>query len=573
MTTGRTGRASRAGAVLVLGLVAVPAAGAGPGWWPVPLPADGWEAKAAPTRPQRTPPAPLSPAQLRARAAAAEAADDWEGAFAAYHDLYRLDRSSAGVRDRLYAALRRVQQSRRHRDPAYRQYAAGLTVADAVGLFGELAGKVPGLHADPARSTPQQLWANGVEELSRAVEDAAFRRAALGDPPADAVAAYRAELASVWSRRSIPDAREARSTLKQLLAATLDHFPTAGPAAVAVEFVCGACAGLDEYTVFQPPATGPDPAGPPADLSAWGLTITPDETGWVVEGVALHSWAARQTGLRPGDRFTRVNGRSADLGDALRSPAGGFHEVEWVSADGSDATVRLPVVIPSVYGGRLVESKDGGVGYLRLGEFRDSTPRELVEEIIALRSPLHGARVLILDLRGNAGGSFLASVETARRLLPAGEVVGAQGQHPAVAGQVFTSAAGPTAIDIPLVVLIDGETASAAEVVAAALKGNGRAVLVGMPTFGKGAIQYPLRLAAADDPDKGRAATVRLTIARLLGPRGVPLDGVGVSPHVTATDPSSQWELALQQAAALLRPVPLPMPMMPPSDVAATVAP
>jgi C-terminal processing protease CtpA/Prc len=569
MTTGRAGRAGWIGAAFALGLAAPPAPAVGPGWWPALLPADGWEAKAAPTRPQRSQPAPLTPAQLRGRAAAAEAAGDWEGAFAAYHDLYRLDRTSPGVRDRLFAALRRVQQVRRHRDPVYRQYAAGLTAADAVGLFGELAGKVPGLHADPARSTPQQLWANGVEELARAVDDVGFRRAFLGDPPADAVTAYKAELLSAWSRRSIPDAREARSTLKQLLAATLDHFPAAGPSAVAVEFVCGACAGLDEYTVFLPPAAGPDPA----DLSAWGLTVAAADIGWVVEAVAPHSWAARQTALRPGDRVVRVNGRAEDLGDALRSPAGGFHEVEWVAADGGDAVVRLPAVVPSVYGGRLVESKDGGVGYLRVGEFRDTTPRELVEEVAALRGSMHGARVLILDLRGNAGGSFPAAVETARRLLPAGEVAGTQGQHPAVAGQVFASAAGPTALDIPLVVLIDGETASAAEVVAAALKGNGRAVLVGTPTFGKGAIQYPLRLAAADDGDKARAATVRLTIARLLGPRGVPLDGVGVSPHVTAVDPASQWEAALQQAAALVRPLPMPMPMMPPSDVAATVSP
>ena len=557
MTTGLTRGLLAAAA---LGPIAGPAAGFDPGLPTLP-PVAAWEAKAAPVQPARGSAPAATAGQLRTRAVAAEATGDWEAAFAAYHDLYRLDRSGPGVRDRLYAALRRVQQVRRHRDPAYGQYVGGLSVSEAVGLFGEVAAKVPGVHADPARSTPQQLWANGVEELTRAVDDPVFRRAVLGDPSATAAAAYRSELLTEWALRSIPDAREARSALKQLVAATLDHFPQARAAAVAVEFVCGACAGLDEYTAFVPPA-----AAPAADWASYGLTVDEADGALEVEAVVPLSWADLHTRLRPGDRITRVNGRPADYPDVLRNPVNGVHEVEWVPADGGlTAAARLPAVVPSVYGGRLVESM-AGIAYLRVGEFREGTPRELAEEVAAL----HGARVLVLDLRRNSGGSFLAAVEVARRLLPGGEVVGTQGQLPGVAGQVFM-AAGPAAIDLPLVALIDGETASAAEVVAAALKGNGRAVLVGSPTFGKGAIQYPLRLGA--DDEKGRAAVVRLTIARLLGPRGVPFDGVGVTPHVPVQDPTGQWDAAVREATARARPVAVPMPMMPPADGMATVAP
>ena len=95
--------------------------------------------------------------------------------------------------------------------------------------------------------------------------------------------------------------------------------------------------------------------------------------------------------------------------------------------------------------------------------------------------------------------------------------------------------------------LIDAETASAAEVVAAALKDHERAVLVGMPTFGKGTVQYPLRLVTLDEIDRtGRkiqkSGTIRVTIARLIAPRGGPINGIGITPHFLEADFDTQWK-------------------------------
>ena len=122
------------------------------------------------------------------------------------------------------------------------------------------------------------------------------------------------------------------------------------------------------------------------------------------------------------------------------------------------------------------------------------------------------------------------------------------------------------AIDVPLVVLIDAETASAAEVVAAAIRDNDRGILVGMPTFGKGTIQYPLKLTAADDVDgstRPRSGTVRLTIAQLIAPRGGAINGIGITPHVIEPSPTQQIDIAILRALDLLQPPmrsPLPMP-------------
>jgi C-terminal peptidase prc len=254
---------------------------------------------------------------------------------------------------------------------------------------------------------------------------------------------------------------------------------------------------------------------------------------------------------------------AAGVAEALRYPLNGAHELE-LGAD--TPAVVLPLVVPTVYGIGVVNSKEG-IGYIRVGAFSAGTSREIDEALTALK--LRGVRVLVLDLRGNIGGSFMAGVETARRFLPAGLIVTTQGHAGEVANRVFSSESGMSAHDIPLVVLIDAETASAAEVLAVALKDNNRATLVGMQSFGKGAIQYPLALDSLDEkdahgkPKTARSGTVRLTIARLIAPRGATINGVGVTPHIIEADPARQLEIAFEKAVELLPSANRPMPVMP----------
>lgn len=491
-----------------------------------------------------------TPAQLRARAAAAERTGDWDAALAAYLDLPAAERTEPATRDRLVNAARRAAQARRHRDPAFQQFAAALPVRDAGQVFGDAVGKLGGAFADPGRAAPQRLWAAGVEELDRALGSRPFVGLFLTNTPAAKIDAFRLALRSDWANRPVADAREARALLKGLIGAAQDELAPRVPAALAAEVLCGACAGLDEYTTFLTPEITLDAA---ADLSGHGLYLGFDSDGLVVDGVAVGSWAAFHTPLRRGDRIARVNGRSMlqgppDLADALRSPDGMFHSLELVAAGtGMLSELRVPVVAPTVFGGRMVSGRDG-VGYLRVAEFQPTTPREIVEALACLKE--QGMRSLVLDVRGNPGGSFLAGVETARRFLPAGAaIVTTHGQHPQVAGQTFSSASGMAALDLPLVLLIDADTASAAEVLAAALRDNQRAFLVGTATFGKGTLQFPLKLSGP--------GSVRVTIARLVAPSG-PLSA-GVVPHLPEADPHRQLELAADRAAELLQPMPRPM--------------
>ena len=213
---------------------------------------------------------------------------------------------------------------------------------------------------------------------------------------------------------------------------------------------------------------------------------------------------------------------------------------------------------------------EDGVLYLRITNFHAGTPEEVADAV----KPFGMARqagAIVLDLRGNSGGSFTAAVKTAELFLPGGIIVTAQGPHEEV-NKVYTSFSGANASHLPMVVLVDGDTASAAEVLAVALRDNGRAKLIGTATFGKGSVQNVVAFTTAEeiDPDSGKPrprAAVRITLARLLGPTGAPISG-GVTPDQMIADRDRQEELAMEQARSLARSHHRmgmsPMPMMRP---------
>ncbi|MBN9122125.1 MAG: hypothetical protein J0I06_23790 [Planctomycetes bacterium] len=520
-------------------------------------------------------PAKPTPTQLREIAEKAEKAGDWEAAFNAYCHLFVADRHQPELREKLNTALRHVQQLRRHRDPGFQQFAGGMTLSSGLDLFAEVMQRVPGVYAEREKATPQALWSYAVEELDRALGNPTFRQAFFDTPRAEKVADFRTDLRRDWARRNVANHKEARAQLRNLIAAAQDALSVRVPSALAVECACGACSGLDEYTVFLTPTQPGAEAATVPDLSAAGLYLGHTKDGLVIQGVVPNSWFAQtHPELRRGDRVAKINGRVMDVvglagaADALRAPGpDGFHQFEVRPAgDAPTVLARVPVIVPTVYGTKLLTPKE--IGYARIGSFAPSTPRELDTAINHLKN--EGARVVILDLRGNHGGSFLAGVDTARRLLPAGLIVTTQGQASEVNNQVFSSMSGMTAHDIRVVLLIDAETASAAEVLAAALKDNDRATLVGMPTFGKGTVQYPLRLVTLDDVDPtgrrvNKTGTVRITIAKLISPRSGPINGVGVTPHFLEADFAQQLDLAIEKAVELLpgAMMPAPRPMLP----------
>ena len=180
---------------------------------------------------------------------------------------------------------------------------------------------------------------------------------------------------------------------------------------------------------------------------------------------------------------------------------------------------RAHIVPTTVYA-----SYRDGLVILRVTGFNKGTASDLAEELRKARVALGASiRGVVLDLRGNPGGLLKQSVKVADLFLSEGQIVSTRGRHPNSL-QYFEAGGSDLAQGLPIAVLVDGKSASAAEIVAAALQDQGRAVVIGTSSFGKGTVQTVIRL-----PNDGE---ITLTWSRLVTPSGYALHGLGVRPSV-----------------------------------------
>ena len=244
-----------------------------------------------------------------------------------------------------------------------------------------------------------------------------------------------------------------------------------------------------------------------------------------------------RAGLLPGDVILEIDGRSAekmslrDAVDKLRGAPG--TDVELAVAREKETkplTYKLQrevIKVPSVRGARILDTGAGPrIGYVRVTQFSEPTGKEFARAVADLEK--QGMDALVLDLRFNPGGLLTAAVDVAGEFLPSGSLVAyTEGRSAAAERRYLAPGKGHKARSYPLAVLVNGSSASGAEIVAGALKDTGRALLVGETTFGKGSVQSVISL-----PD---GSAVRLTTAKYFTPGKQPIHEKGVSPHIRAT--------------------------------------
>ncbi|MGE0416326.1 MAG: S41 family peptidase [Acetobacteraceae bacterium] len=283
---------------------------------------------------------------------------------------------------------------------------------------------------------------------------------------------------------------------------------------------------LDPYSRYVPPEEAGDDRARRSGRAGLGLTLGQQGRAVVVRAVIRESPAAI-AGLRVGDTITGVDRKSVrgldvrTISALLDGPQETAVVVSWRSRDGRarDAELVREMVPPET----VFSERTANVLTLRITGFSRTTDSHLAE---ALNEGLTGPRPatgIILDLRGNRGGLLRQAVSTADILLPPGVVAITAGRAPE-ANYIWRSTAGQLGADVPVVVIVDGRTASAAEILAAALADRGRAVVIGSSTLGKGLVQTidPL-------PDGGE---LFVTWSRVLAPLGWPIQGLGVLPQV-----------------------------------------
>jgi len=272
--------------------------------------------------------------------------------------------------------------------------------------------------------------------------------------------------------------------------------------------------------------------------------------GYLVIVEPMADSPAARAGLRAGDVVLRVDGRDLeglDLVQAIgliRGPKG-TQVTLLILRDGVQEPFEVKVTreqidLPTVETRQL----DDGIAYLRLTEFNNQAATRLRE---ALRQLLADSpRALILDLRANPGGYLHVSVQIASEFIRSGLVVTERDAKGKVTE--YKADGKGLAFEIPLVVLVDGGSASAAEILAGAIQDTGRGVLIGRQTFGKGSVQVSHPLS-----DGG---SLRVSIARWYTPRGHQIDGSGLMPDVIVPpndgeDPNR--DVILERAIAYLR--------------------
>ena len=287
----------------------------------------------------------------------------------------------------------------------------------------------------------------------------------------------------------------------------------------------------DPYTTYLTPERTEEfnrsLEGAHVDFEGIGASVTQRNGQLIILG-PLPGSPADQAGILPGDVVLQVDGESIDgltLEETVAKIRGpkGTAVVLTLSRGGASLPFDVTVVRDTIsVSSVLPHLESEGVGYIRLTTF-DGTARENVRTAIAeLRD--EGAEGLILDLRRNGGGLVTAAVDIVSEFVEEGEVlrwVNAAGEE-----TIETVTGEGTAYDLPLVVIVDGFSASASEVVSGALQDHERAVVVGTTTYGKGSVNLLHTL------DSG--AGLYVTIARWLTPSGRQIEGSGIMPDVQA---------------------------------------
>lgn len=306
---------------------------------------------------------------------------------------------------------------------------------------------------------------------------------------------------------------------------------------------------LDPYSRYASPAEALSDQQRRHGSAGVGLVLTRTGSFFLVRGVAEASPAA-EAGIRPGEQLLGIDGLSlagAEPGAAQALLAGPENTQVTLTLRApqqrprSLTLTRALVTPPTVFAQRL-----GDLLVIRISGFAHDTAAALAREITRPQPPGHPAIGLVLDLRGNRGGLLQQSVAAVQTLVAHGLIATTAGRD-RQADRVYTADGTDLAHGKPVVVLVDGRTASAAEVMAAALADQRRAVVVGSATLGKGLVQTILPL-----PDGG---ALFLTWSRILAPLGWPLQALGVLPEVCTSLGEDQLRRQLSELSAGRQPM------------------
>ncbi len=460
----------------------------------------------------------------------------------------------------------------RYSNPATVRAVRALSGRQATELFTEVSNRIDERSLEPTSYDVRVRRA--LRNLGLALDNEAFIRGLRISSDSFRTDAFRESLGRLAGRMTVRNRSDAAAVMNAVMKES-ERVSGLTASVVAWEFALASLDTLDKFS-------GLDPADPDvrrgAEAEGWQTAALDEEIVGIGVEVREHADGllvvkplkgspAAEAGLRSGDVVTAIDGRKiaglkmTESSDLMKGTAGSRIVLAVTREDGSERSftiVRRKVRIWTVNDVRMLNS--AGTAYLSLSRFSAGSTAELDAALESLYS--RGMKSLVLDLRGNPGGLLTTCVEIADRFLPVGTIVSTRGRLSS--DNMVEKATFARTWSMPLVVLIDGDSASASEIFAAAIQENRRGVVVGVKSYGKGSVQthFPLNSISGD---------LRITTALFYSPNGRRMAGAGVSPDVEVLDrdgvangdrmlleaerlASSTELLSLARAAARVRP-------------------
>ena len=464
---------------------------------------------------------------------------------------YKTDPSGIAPGHRMQPTSR-DKVERRYGDPQVVRMGRGASLNEATTIYLELSDLIDRRHVSPIGYEARTQAA--MEGLIAAVDSPSFLNAA--GARGGNTAETRRTLQSLATRPA--RSRHEALGLMQQAAGIINRDLGVPAGMVGMEFVHATLDSLDRYSSLVPTSTAmldtddlpqaaegdtmtdtlydglTRTAGLDETITGIGVEMKPHADGAIVHGT-VDGGPASQAGLARGDIISKIDGRSVagmtlnQIADLVGGRAGTQVRLD-IDRDGRTyqrLLTRRSLYISSVSDSRMIED---GVGYARLKQFSASSRRDLEQAMWKLHN--QGMKGFVLDLRGNPGGLLTSAIEISDLFLPSGSIVQTRGRT--AEDQMHERATFSKTWSTPLVVLIDEGSASASEILAAAIQENDRGVIVGGRSYGKGTVQthFPLRSIQAN---------AKLTTAKFYSPQGREMATVGVLPDIM-TDADSDAE-------------------------------
>jgi len=448
----------------------------------------------------------------------------WGEALAHYEEALRQFPEENALEKRFELARLHYDLGRRYADRSFAEQVSRMPAQKALELYLQVLMKIETHYVE--QPTWKDLVERGTADLEAALGERIFLERNLPNGNPAAVDAFRRELRQTLAQRSVTNRLEARDSA--VVAANLAQQRLGlSPAVVILEYLCGATNSLDPYSAYLTPDQLSEVYAQ-IDGSFVGLGIELKAQGGSLVIVRVISGSpAEQGGLRVGDRIIAVDGRQSSqyttdqAANLLQGSEGSVCNLV-VAAPGEAnrqlSIRRQRIEVPSVDHVGIIDAQLG-IGYLRLTCFQKTTRRDLEAALWKLHRD--GMQKLIMDLRGNPGGLLISSVDIADLFLDQGVIVSTHGRIAQEDAIYMAHQEGKW--HVPLTVIIDQESASAAEIFAGAVHDYNRGTIVGVRSFGKGCVQGIFQL---DGSDSG----LRLTTAKFYSPKGKPYNRVGVEP-------------------------------------------